>query len=180
MMRTFVRGIDREPPHGELLVLADAGARPVVVGETGEAVREALRHFGELVGDRAGVELVVAAVPRARVRVDAAELGPVLAEGAAGPVLGHQEHVARVAGVLERGPGLRRRAGADERVEVLAGKAPREGGAVAAPEGGERLDELRGPVVVVPEAALRAAPARPRRVPGRHAFTRFDGRSPAR
>ena len=135
----------------------------------------------------AGILAVVVALRRARVRIHPPERRPVLGRRSSrsGESV-DQEDVAGVARVLERRPAAGRRAGAQQRVEVLAGQAARQRRAVlrrAKPRtvvGHVRRGRSRRRRSRTPGRSSRApgAPS-PSSVRSRAPYTRFGGRSPA-
>src|SRR5438094_327030 len=112
-MHRVVDEVAGEGLHGEAgAVAARAGALPLVAGHALEPARDGERRLAQRRRDLGGVLLAVAVGDGGLVLVPVREQRVVLAEHQLEPLVVQAEHVADVAGVLQRGPLGRLRAGA--------------------------------------------------------------------
>ena len=115
MVANFVDRVHGYPAQGSFgaarIVVHDA-AVPVVDTESVEDVGEQLRRHGELAGDVGGFLLCVAVVLDSFVAPHRCTRRPERTAGSKYPFALHEQYVAQVAAVLERGPHRRFRSGA--------------------------------------------------------------------
>src|SRR4029077_9480927 len=113
MVHRVVHEVAGEGLHGEAgAVAAGAGALPLVAGHALDPARDREGRLAQRRGHLARVLLAVAVGDGGLVLVPVREQRVVLAEHQVEPLVVQPEHAADVAGVLQRGPLIRLRAGA--------------------------------------------------------------------